>query len=152
MRMTLTVRTAIFAAMAAVTLACCLSFSNPPTNPKAGVVVWLPEEIPGCSGERSVMGPMEEKWLPQDTTFLKMTYKERWLPLRQAEFRALNATLIVAGSDSRSLHRPEVCLHAQGWSIRKREAVHLDTEDRPGLAGQQDRAARPLRLLVGGTG
>ena len=102
--MTLTIRTSIFVGMAAVTLACCLVFSNPATNPAAGVVVWLPESIPGCSGERGVMGPMEKKWLPPDTTYRKVTYLEKWQTRNLARYRALNATLIVAGSDSRSLH------------------------------------------------
>lgn len=129
--MSLTVRTAIFAGMALITLVCCLVFSNPATNPTAGVVVWLPETIPGCRGERGEMGPMEEKWLPPDTTYRKMRYLETWQPEKIAHYRALNATLIVAGSDSRSLHRPQVCLTAQGWAISKQEIVRLETTGGP---------------------
>ena len=129
--MSLTVRTTIFAVMVAVTAACCLVFSNPATNPASGVVVWLPEEIPGCIGERGEMGPMEEKWLPPDTTYRKMTYLEKWQPQNLARYRALNATLIVAGSDSRSLHRPVVCLRAQGWAIKSQKVVRLDTTGGP---------------------
>ena len=131
MIMSLTTRTAVFAGMVALTLGCCLIFSNPATNPSAGVVVWLPEDIPGLASERGEMGVMEKKWLPEDTTFLKMTYRETGLPENVANYRALNATLIVAGSDSRSLHRPAVCLTAQGWSINKAEVVRLETAGGP---------------------
>lgn len=129
--MSLIVRTAIFAGMAVITLVCCILFSNPTTNPAAGVVVWLPEEISGCTGKRGEMGPMEKKWLPADTTYRKMTYLEKWQPEHIANYRALNATLIVAGSDSRSLHRPQVCLRAQGWAIKNQKVVRLETTGGP---------------------
>lgn len=44
---------------------------------------------------------------------------------------SLSATLILAGSDPRSLHRPEVCMPAQGWQITKREVVSIETTGGP---------------------
>lgn len=129
--MNLTARTGIFAGMVTLTVACCVLFSNPSTNPTAGVVVWLPPEIPGHAGERGEMGVLEKEWLPADTTHLKMSYREKWQSENIANYRALNATLIVAGSDSRSLHRPAVCLTAQGWAIRKQEIVAVKTTAGP---------------------
>lgn len=125
--MSLLVRTGIFVAMAITTVCLCYALSNPKTNPEAGVVVWLPREIPDSNGEIGHMGEQERKWLPADTTYLKMTYKERGLEEALAAYRALNVTLIVAGSDSRSLHRPQVCLTAQGWAISQKELVKLQT-------------------------
>ena len=81
----------------------------------------------GYNGEKGYMGEQEKKWLPSDTTYLKMTYKEKGLNEALASYRALHATLIVAGSDSRSLHRPQVCLTAQGWAIAQKEVVALQT-------------------------
>ena len=127
--MTLLVRTSLFLAMSAVTVICCLLFSSADTRHDAGVVVYLPSEIPGHSGQKSTMGEQERKWLPHDTTFLKMVYKEDNVESESiAEYRALHATLIVAGTDSRSLHRPQVCLIAQGWEIVEREIVKLNTK------------------------
>lgn len=114
--------------MAVATLVSCRLFSNPTTNPETGVLLWLPAEISGHSGTRSEMGDAERKWLPRDTGFLKMVYRERGLPEGLANYRSISATLIVAGSDSRSLHRPQVCLTAQGWTIAKREIVSIETE------------------------
>ncbi|MGJ8723032.1 MAG: exosortase-associated EpsI family protein [Roseibacillus sp.] len=124
-------RSGIFGGLALVTVLSCLFFSDSKTNPVAGVVVWLPDELSDYEVDTGVMGEEEKKWLPSDTTFLKRVYTERWLPKQEADFRALSATLIVAGSDSRSLHRPQVCLTAQHWTIEKREVVKLDTKGGP---------------------
>ena len=43
----------------------------------------------------------------------------------------MSATLIVAGADSRSLHRPSVCLGAQRWTIEARKVVKLETKGGP---------------------
>lgn len=124
-------RTGIFAGMALATVLACKLFSDSETNPVAGVIVWLPDKVLGYDIETGVMGEEEKRWLPSDTTFLKRVYTEDWLPENEAKFRSLSATLIVAGSDSRSLHRPQVCLTAQHWTIEKREVIKLDTVGGP---------------------
>ena len=110
--MNLLFRTIVFVAMAVVTIGGCFLFSSPSTNPKAGVVVWLPEEIPGYISEETVMSLEEKKWLPEGTTYWSMNYREKELPDSLSKFRSLSATSLVAGTDSRSLHRPQVCLRA----------------------------------------
>lgn len=117
--------------MAGATILACQLFSDSETNPVAGVVVWLPDELFSYEVETGVMGEEEKRWLPADTTFLKRVYTEDWLPEQEARFRSLSATLVVAGSDSRSLHRPQVCLTAQHWTIEKREVVQLETQGGP---------------------
>ncbi|WP_395737242.1 exosortase-associated EpsI family protein [Prosthecobacter sp.] len=57
----------------------------------------------------------EREILPADTIIVKRKYRT---PGRLAENRDLaHATLVIAGNDSRSIHRPEVCLDGQGWTI-----------------------------------
>ncbi|MDP0490133.1 MAG: exosortase-associated EpsI family protein [Verrucomicrobiota bacterium JB023] len=150
--MNLSARTGIFLGLVLATIVACKVFSNPKTNPVAGVIVWLPKIFEGSFGEEETMGPEERRWLPTDTTFYKLTYphdaflaeasRVRSLGGEQAEARAealigwagrfgISATLIVAGADSRSLHRPQVCLKAQGWAIDKREIVTLETSGGP---------------------
>lgn len=124
-------KTGTFVAMALATVLACKVFGDSETNPVAGVVVWLPDELVGYEIDTGVMGEEEKRWLPADTTFLKRVYVEDWLPEQDARFRALSATLIVAGADSRSLHRPQVCLTAQHWTIEKREVVRLETRGGP---------------------
>ena len=129
--MSLLGRTFGFLTMAAVTVVCCFAFSNPPTNPEAGVVVWLPETIPGHDSEEIVMSAKEKIWLPLDTTYWAMSYRPELASKAEQYWKSIKATLIVAGTDSRSLHRPEVCLASQGWAVEKREVVSLETNAGP---------------------
>jgi len=124
-------RAGIFVILSLLAVLACYFFSDEETNPVAGVVVWLPEDLTGYDVDTGEMGIEEKKWLPSDTTFLKRVYTEKWLSKEEADFRALSATLIVAGSDSRSLHRPQVCLTAQHWTIERREVVSLETKGGP---------------------
>jgi hypothetical protein len=147
--MSLVLRTVIFVALVAATVGACKLFRNPKTNPEAGVVVWLPNFYNGVEGRSETMGEEEKRWLPTDTTFYKSVYPDGKISREVDRMKVMNggiendkilfyegwaarygvaATLIVAGSDSRSLHRPEVCLKAQGWAIDKREVVALETE------------------------
>lgn len=124
-------RFGVFVALFVTTLIGCFVFSNPETNPVAGVVMWLPEELPNHYVVDQKMSPLERKWLPDDTSFIKRVYLEQFQPKTEALERALFATLIVAGSDSRSLHRPKVCLRGQHWTITKKEVVTLETKGGP---------------------
>lgn len=121
-------RLGVFLLLASGALSACFLFSNAKTNPVAGVIGWLPSERWGFRVVSGEMGVLEKRWLPGDTTYLKNEYIEDFREEREAQFRALHATLIVAGSDSRSLHRPEVCLRGQHWTITKREVVRIPTE------------------------
>ena len=121
------VRLVIFVILAIVTVLLCRFFPNAATNPESGLVIYLPEEYEGMKGEKQAMTDEEILWLPEDTTKLKMVYKSADLPEGLASYRSISASLILSGSDSRSLHRPEVCMKAQGWVITKREVVNLET-------------------------
>ncbi|MBK1833430.1 exosortase-associated EpsI family protein [Roseibacillus ishigakijimensis] len=129
--MNLTIRTLIFALLGLTTLVCCRFFSDAETNPEAGIVVWLPDDLVGYEIRGGVMSKEEKEWLPKDTTFLKREYTPDWMGPERALENRVSATLIVAGSDSRSLHRPQVCLRAQNWTIAKREVVEIATAGGP---------------------
>ena len=120
-------RTTIFAVLAVVTVGLCFAFPNARTSREPGLVIWLPRNLPGYDGTERPISDAEKKWLPEDTTQLKMTYTDYRLPPRLANYRALNATLILAGADRRSLHRPQVCMVGQGWTIEKEEVVSIET-------------------------
>lgn len=127
--MTLKIRTIIFVLMAVATVGLCAVFPNAATNPESGLVIWLPAEYNGLEGTKEEMSEQEVQWLPKDTTQLKMVYRDPYAPEGLLGiYRSLSATLILAGSDPRSLHRPEVCMPAQGWEITQREVVPIETE------------------------
>lgn len=117
----------VFICMATVTVVLCKVFPNAATSPESGLVMWLPDEIPGCRSVERELSREEKEILPPDTTKLSKSYIEKYLPDNVARYRALSATLILAGADKRSLHKPEICLPAQGWTITRREPVKLMT-------------------------
>lgn len=135
-------RVIVFMMLAVATLLGCQFFSHPPSASKMGVIVWLPEKYDEYVSEVIEISPIEKKWLPADTT----NYKRRYIDTKLAEYlgqrndwsegrkesikayNSLNITLIVAGSDSRSLHNPEVCLTAKSWTIEKKEVTTIETE------------------------
>tara|TARA_B100000900_G_scaffold413800_1_gene438673 strand:+ start:121 stop:759 length:639 start_codon:yes stop_codon:yes gene_type:complete len=74
----------------------------------------------------------EKKWLPEDTGILKMLYVPRESKASnetEATEAGISASLILSGTDRRSLHRPEVCLRAQGWRIAGKEVVDVSVGD-----------------------
>ncbi len=110
------------------TVVLCSVFPNAATNPESGLVLWLPEEIEGCTSEERELSDAEKDILPPDTTKVSRTYLENSQTEDLARYRSLSATLILAGADKRSLHKPEICLNSQGWTLVKSEPVMLETK------------------------
>ena len=118
-------------ALAGVTVGLCVAFPNAATDPETGMVMRLPDRIPGCAAYEPPVSDEEKKWLPGDTGILKrMYYPEFATTSDEARQRSILATLILSGTDRRSLHRPEVCLDGQGWEIwdRKVETLQIGEE------------------------
>jgi len=122
------------------TVLCCNFLVTSGVAPEVGVVVWLPDEYKDMVAEKVAVSDAETKWLPEDTT----TYKKRYISnelsdqlkysnLKESDseyyksINSINATLIVAGSDSRSLHNPVVCLRSQAWDIYKQKVDKIET-------------------------
>lgn len=118
----------VFMVMASATVLLCHIFPNAATTPESGLVLWLPDQIDGCTSEERELSDEEKKILPPDTTKLSKSYLETGLPDNIARYRALSATLILAGADKRSLHKPEICLNSQGWTITQSLPVKLETK------------------------
>lgn len=103
------------------TVVLCRLFPNAQTAPGAGVYLWLPPFYDNYRSEVITMSEEEKFWLPADTSQLKRSY----IQSSGNRYDDFSATLIVAGSDRRSLHRPEVCMVGQGWTIENSEVVSL---------------------------
>lgn len=69
-----------------------------------------PAACPVCGGEMRTISLGEATVLPPDTSFRKRTYHD---PLGDV-FRV---SVVVNGKSRQSIHRPEVCLPAQGFSM-----------------------------------
>lgn len=108
-------RTGLLLALCVGVAGFCFFLPNAGVSNQQGVVLNLPEEVPGFHSELVEMSEKEREWLPGSTKYLKRQYypkgydKERVAPV--------SMSLIVSGGDERSLHRPEVCMDGQGWQI-----------------------------------
>jgi len=98
-------------AFGSATAALCLLTPSPNTAPLAGVIMDLPERIGAFTGKVIAATPGELAILPTDTQIVRREYTD------PAGDRIM-ASIVLSGGEKRSIHRPEVCLPAQGWSMR----------------------------------
>jgi len=89
----------------------------------SGVVMVLPTAAGRFLGQPLEMDAAEKELLPADTQMVKMQYRSPGLP----EDRDLaQVTLVLAGAERRSIHRPEVCLDGQGWTLLDSRIVPVE--------------------------
>ncbi|MCX6935477.1 MAG: exosortase-associated EpsI family protein, partial [Verrucomicrobia bacterium] len=104
-------RVALLALLGGGTAALCVLVPTPNTTPQAGVVMDLPEKIGDFTGKIIAATPGELVTLPADTQIARREYLD-------AGGDRIMASIVLSGGEKRSIHRPEVCLPAQGWSMR----------------------------------
>jgi hypothetical protein len=108
-------RACILFALCGMTLLLCQFSPQPKGGDEAGVPAELPMVAGGFVGESEAPSDKERELLPADTIIIKRLYRT---PGRAIADRDLaHVSLVIAGNDSRSIHRPEVCLDGQGWTI-----------------------------------
>lgn len=108
-------RASILLALCAMTLLLCHFSPQTRGGEAAGVLDELPMVAGSFVSESEEPGTRERDLLPADTIIKKRRY---YTPGRSLDFRDVaHASLVIAGNDTRSIHRPEVCLDGQGWTI-----------------------------------
>lgn len=108
-------RASILLALCGMTIMLCQFSPAMRGGDEAGVLAELPMVAGGFVGESEAPSEQEIALLPSDTIIVKRAYHT---PGRSIENRDLvQASLVIAGNDSRSIHRPEVCLDGQGWTL-----------------------------------
>lgn len=118
-------------ALTGITAWLCHMFPNAATDPKTGMVMILPEVILNHNSYDREISEEEKHWLPSDTEMLKKTYYPKSAKSNpEAIGKSISATLILSGADQRSLHRPEICLDAQGWAIIDQPITELTVNDK----------------------
>jgi hypothetical protein len=73
---------------------------------------------PSCGGALLPMALSEKQMLPPDTRIARRLYQAPGQPF-------YSVTIVLAGSDPRSIHRPQQCLPAQGTSIDRQHSQTL---------------------------
>lgn len=82
----------------------------------------LPESFSAWSGQPQEPGEREKQILAKDTEFRRMSYAN--LDGRRPQ---VEASLVFSGkSVNESIHRPEVCLRAQGWEFVSERNVSFE--------------------------
>lgn len=102
--------------LAALTIWLCRESSPPNIAPEAGVVMDLPTLVGEYWGTSEAVSPSELALLPADTEFEKKIYQD-------LSGNSLTAQVVLSGGEKRSIHRPEVCLPGQGWSVQSGNVV-----------------------------
>lgn len=109
--------------MSAGTLAACYLSPELSAGNEAGVVMTLPERTSLFIGRSEEPDAVEKTLLPADTHIVKMRYAT---PREPQERDRVDVTLVLAGAERRSIHRPEVCLDGQGWTILEQQVVPVE--------------------------
>lgn len=102
----------------------------------------LPGELLGMWGSEQPVSESEKVILPADTEFAKKVYSD-------GMGNDIHCQIVLAGAEKRSIHRPEVCLPAQGWTIKSGEVVPVKLSDGRLLEVMKLTVARPVTLNNG---
>lgn len=109
--------------LVAVTLLACRFSPQVTAGNEAGVVMELPAGIGRFIGDEEAPDRVEKELLPADTQLVKMRYRT----LSSPELRDVaQVTLVLSGAERRSIHRPEVCLDGQGWTLLQSRVVPVE--------------------------
>jgi len=94
-----------------------------PLQGSRNLEVLLPADLPGYSSKPVLQAEVVTNQLPQDTSYGQRLYTA------DNGFQAL-ANVVLMGSSRASIHKPQICLTAQGWNIdgasSHEESLHLD--------------------------
>ena len=122
-------KSGVVLALAGVTFGMCSAFPNAADAAQSGMVLRLPETTDKYVSQLVPPSKEEEEWLPSDTGLLKRRYYPRSAGSQEEAMRlSILASLILSGNDRRSLHRPQVCLEAAGWTIWKKTPTTIKAE------------------------
>ena len=86
----------------------------------AGITLALPENVGDWKGRDAAVTPEELAGLAPDTGFARRFY-------RDPQGNELFVSIVLSGTDmANSIHRPERCLSAQGWTVERSDKVKID--------------------------
>jgi hypothetical protein len=115
-------RSALVLALLIFTLVACQLFQGIETRSEPGVNMDLPGSLGNFLGFDQAISEGERVILPSDTEFAK----KRYVGFGSAE---ISAEIVLTGAHRQSIHRPQVCLVGQGWTIQKEERIPIKLAD-----------------------
>jgi hypothetical protein len=87
--------------------------------PESGVVMSLPDRVDDFQGTPIAPSEGELMVLPKDTEIVRKEYAN-------SSGSRIMASIVLSGGAKQSIHRPEVCLPAQGWSVLSAEPLEIN--------------------------
>lgn len=114
----------------------------------SGVIMELPTAVGRFLGQLLEKDAAEKALLPEDTQMLKMQYRSPGLP---GDRDLAQVTLVLAGAERRSIHRPEVCLDGQGWTLMSSTIIPVEITPGRTLEVKDLLVEREIRLPDGET-
>lgn len=138
----LVVRSVVLLILGSATFALCRSTSGVNVTSEAGIKLELPDQVGGYAGTDQEVSEAELHILPKDTGFAKKLYKD---PAGDQ----INCQIVLAGGEKRSIHRPEICLPAQGWTKKSSEIVPITLDDGRQLKVMKLVISRPVEIQPG---
>lgn len=101
-------------------LLCTITGQQPPISP-SGVVMQLPLSVGGLQGITQEATAMETNVLTEGVKIERKLYV--------SATRNMLATIVLSGPARRALHRPDICLPGQGWSIAGKMELPVTLSD-----------------------
>ena len=96
-------------------------------------------------GEQIKASQAELDLLPKDTTLIKRLYRDA------AANDNAHVSLVLAGQDTRAIHKPEVCLPGQGWTITSSPGLPVAMKNRTPPHVHPPPPPNPCQLTHGST-
>jgi len=85
----------------------------------------LPEILVERTGKKLPISADEREQLAPDTTFARKRYSDK----SASPDSFIDVSVVFSGKDiNNSIHRPEVCLKAQGWNFESEKYINLDLD------------------------
>jgi len=113
-----------------------------PKPPPPGVIMALPDFIDEWYGQEAAVTEKERSVLGSETRFARKQYTN-------GQGDAIFVSIVLAGEDmSASIHRPERCLPAQGYTVVDQHAVKVTLQGQP-LTTMRLHNIRPLFMPDG---
>jgi exosortase len=121
--------------LAATTFGICAATDTSYLVARAGVSLHMPLQVDGYQGREIEVQAREKKALDEGVKLVRFGYLNE-------KNRKVIASVILSGHLKRSLHRPEVCLPGQGWTIVETRPVNVP------MAEGQSFDATYLRIFI----
>jgi hypothetical protein len=137
-------RASAIVGLAALTVGACLFLTPETGTSEAGIDMNLPGAIGSLWGTDQPVSESEKVMLPPDTQFAKKLYSD-------GLGTDIHCQVVLAGAEKRSIHRPEICLPAQGWTVKSGEVIPIELSDGKTLEVMKLQVVRPVTLNNGET-